>query len=75
MTELEFLLRTARALVSTSPEKATNFALNSLAKQLIHGCDILSGQHCARLSAKMQRRLVNGSAVLASTNVLDATTD
>jgi hypothetical protein len=30
MTELEFLLRTARALVSTSPEKATNFALNSL---------------------------------------------
>jgi hypothetical protein len=30
MTELEFLLRTARALVSTFPEKATNFVLNSL---------------------------------------------
>ena len=30
MTKLEFLLRTARALVSTSPEKGTNFVLNSL---------------------------------------------
>ena len=30
VTKFEFLLRTARALVSTSPEKATNFVLNSL---------------------------------------------
>jgi hypothetical protein len=30
MTELEFMLRTARALVSTFPEKATDFVLNSL---------------------------------------------
>jgi uncharacterized protein HemY len=32
MTELEFMLRTARALVSTFPEKATNIVLNSLAQ-------------------------------------------
>jgi hypothetical protein len=31
LTELEFVLRTARALVSTFPDKATNFATNALA--------------------------------------------
>jgi hypothetical protein len=41
------------------------------AKQLIHDYVILSGQHCLRLSAKMQPRLVNGSTVLANTNALD----
>ena len=40
-------------------------------KQLIHDYVILSGQHCPRLSAKMQPRLVNGSTVLANTNALD----
>jgi len=75
MTKLEFLLRTARALASTSPEKATNFVLNSLGQQLIHGYDILSGQHCPRLSTKMQPLLVSGSAALASTNALDAGTN
>ena len=31
MTELEFALRTARALVSTLPDKATDFVANALA--------------------------------------------
>ena len=31
MTELEFVLRTARALVATFTDKATNFAINGLA--------------------------------------------
>jgi hypothetical protein len=31
LTELEFVLRTARALVSTFPDKATSFATNALA--------------------------------------------
>jgi hypothetical protein len=31
LTELEFVLRTARALVSTFPDRATNFATNALA--------------------------------------------
>jgi hypothetical protein len=30
LTELEFMLRTARALVTTFPDKATNFAINAL---------------------------------------------
>jgi hypothetical protein len=30
LTELEFVLRTARALVSTFPDKATNFVTNAL---------------------------------------------
>jgi hypothetical protein len=32
MTEAEFALRTARALASTSPDKATNFAATALAR-------------------------------------------
>jgi hypothetical protein len=34
MTELEFMLRTARALVSTFPEKAIDFVLNSLGQTI-----------------------------------------
>ena len=75
MTELEFLLRTARALVSTCLKRRPILSSIRWAKQLIHGYDILSGQHCPRLRAKMQPRLVNGSAVLASTNAPDAITN
>ena len=72
MTELEFALQTAKALVSTLPDKATDFVAKALARTVDPRLRHLIGPALPRSGAMMQSRPANGLTVLANMNALDA---